>query len=375
MGYQPIKITREALYEEVWLQPLTKVALKYGITDNGIRKICKRLNVPLPVQGYWLRKYKSKPKPLPPEGVGPKEHVLQIYCHESIPLTAAEVSEEEKMIQSEKNPDNRIVVKESLASPHPLVSSTEKRLKKKNTTKMGNKNEAQCFAVSVYPESVDRALRVMDALIKALSQRGIPLFVDEQKRTVVKVMGEDLGISMSERSRRIDHVPTVEEKKNLKEYSWWSVPKYDFVPSGELFLQIEGWLYGERQTWSDGKKQRLEDLLNSFVIGLIRAAMAQKKVRIEREQEKLEWQERERIRIEQERLRQEENERINKLLHQTDNWHRSQQILEYMDALQKEAIKGDREILPGSKLACWIFWATQYAYRINPLNKLLKKIE
>jgi len=38
-------IKREELYEEVWSTPL---CAKYGLSDNGLRKVCKRLNVPVP---------------------------------------------------------------------------------------------------------------------------------------------------------------------------------------------------------------------------------------------------------------------------------------------------------------------------------------
>ena len=44
-------IKREELYEEVWSTPLTQLCAKYGLSDNGLRKVCKRLNVPVPDGG------------------------------------------------------------------------------------------------------------------------------------------------------------------------------------------------------------------------------------------------------------------------------------------------------------------------------------
>ena len=44
-------IKREELYEEVWSAPLTQLGAKYGLSDNGLRKVCKRLNVPFPEGG------------------------------------------------------------------------------------------------------------------------------------------------------------------------------------------------------------------------------------------------------------------------------------------------------------------------------------
>src|SRR5947208_12931945 len=47
------KITREELYKLVWSKPLVLLAKDFGISDVGLAKICKRLNVPRPYRGYW----------------------------------------------------------------------------------------------------------------------------------------------------------------------------------------------------------------------------------------------------------------------------------------------------------------------------------
>jgi hypothetical protein len=44
-------IKREELYEQVWSVPIVKRAAQYGLSDNGLRKVCKRLNVPVPSRG------------------------------------------------------------------------------------------------------------------------------------------------------------------------------------------------------------------------------------------------------------------------------------------------------------------------------------
>ena len=44
-------VKREELYEEVWSTPFTRLCAKYGLSDNGLRKVRKRLNVPVPEGG------------------------------------------------------------------------------------------------------------------------------------------------------------------------------------------------------------------------------------------------------------------------------------------------------------------------------------
>jgi hypothetical protein len=66
------RYNRERLYEEVWSEPVLAVAKKYGLSDVGLAKICKKLNIPRPGLGYWAKKSAGKavgkPPPLPPLG-------------------------------------------------------------------------------------------------------------------------------------------------------------------------------------------------------------------------------------------------------------------------------------------------------------------
>lgn len=50
---EPMKITREELYERIWKVPATKLAKELGISDVALTKICRKLNVPKPGPGHW----------------------------------------------------------------------------------------------------------------------------------------------------------------------------------------------------------------------------------------------------------------------------------------------------------------------------------
>ncbi len=56
------KLTREELYELVWLQPMTQIAKGLGISDVMVGKLCKNLGVPRPPRGYWVGITSSKSK-------------------------------------------------------------------------------------------------------------------------------------------------------------------------------------------------------------------------------------------------------------------------------------------------------------------------
>lgn len=52
---------RKALYEEVWSTPLSTLGPRYGLSDNGMRKICQAMNIPLPPAGHWAKVAAGKP--------------------------------------------------------------------------------------------------------------------------------------------------------------------------------------------------------------------------------------------------------------------------------------------------------------------------
>ena len=63
------QITRKELYKQVWAEPMSKLARKYGLSDVGLAKICKKHNIPRPPRGYWAVKaagYDARQLPLPP---------------------------------------------------------------------------------------------------------------------------------------------------------------------------------------------------------------------------------------------------------------------------------------------------------------------
>lgn len=64
------RYNREQVYDEVWSDPTRIVAKKYGLSDVGLAKVCKKLKIPRPGPGYWAKKsagkYVGKRPPLPP---------------------------------------------------------------------------------------------------------------------------------------------------------------------------------------------------------------------------------------------------------------------------------------------------------------------
>lgn len=58
-------VTREKLFEEVWAEPMTIVATRYGVSSSFLARVCERLNVPRPARGHWARLEVGKASPRP----------------------------------------------------------------------------------------------------------------------------------------------------------------------------------------------------------------------------------------------------------------------------------------------------------------------
>jgi hypothetical protein len=129
--------------------------------------------------------------------------------------------------------------------------------------------------------SYGRNGRPTDVVIRSSRQTG----------TSVSVLGESPKFSLEEEVVRRESPAT---SKNKKEYSWYSIREYEYFPTGRLFLNIKD-VSGTRHTWSDTDKRRLEGLVNSFVIGLINAAVTVRTNRLEREKRQRECEEQRRI--------------------------------------------------------------------------------
>lgn len=64
------RYNRVQIYEEIWAEPIQHVAKRYSMSDVGLAKVCKKLNIPRPGLGYWAKKAAGKPipkRPLLPE--------------------------------------------------------------------------------------------------------------------------------------------------------------------------------------------------------------------------------------------------------------------------------------------------------------------
>lgn len=364
---------RSNLYEEVWKQPITKIAKIYSVSDSAIHKICKALNVPTPPAGYWSRvraRKTVKKMPLPKGNYREQKTGLR---SETIKL-----SQEEDGILKFLDDENRtlvLAIADQIILPHEdsrmhskiiahrkKVSKWQKELKKSEAKGWGKRNlsDPPFFADTVSEESLPRVCRIFDALIKALEPLDCKL-TDDLK---IKVNQETVHISVTEVKEKIPHTPTEKENLELLKYedrhnsnSYISKPKinkYDYLFNGRISFMIHG-----RKTFRDCKAYVVEEKLGDIVLALYEVSDV---LRQEREKREEEARQRE---IERQK-KEEQRERYNlevanteALVNKAEDYETSCKIRAYVSALEKSGELDD-------ETATWIQWAKQKADWYDP---------
>ena len=49
----PHKLKKRELLELVWSKPMTALASDFGLSPNGLAKICDRVDIERPPKGFW----------------------------------------------------------------------------------------------------------------------------------------------------------------------------------------------------------------------------------------------------------------------------------------------------------------------------------
>ncbi|KWC23713.1 hypothetical protein WL48_31500 [Burkholderia ubonensis] len=126
-----IDIEREEIYREVWSDPVSTVSKRYGLSDNGLRKICKKLGVPLPAAGYWarLRAGQRIKRPKLPKHDGPTiaRAWPEAYARR-FALDPDETQDRRQIEEDEAREERRIVPSDADVFRHKLIRALSKRL-------------------------------------------------------------------------------------------------------------------------------------------------------------------------------------------------------------------------------------------------------
>ena len=369
-------LTRAKLYELVWQEPTRTVAARLGISDVGLAKICRKLHIPRPWRGYWREKetgHARRPPKLPPwpAHLGPEPESIPFRVsappNPDAPVPARPAEPEAVEAQRLHEAGHPITVPDELVDALRPVRQAARLLKRQDDRGFLVSREHPYLAIHVSPGTLNRALRIFDAFLKACTSRGWPVGTEADRpwRTHVTVLDEVIFVGIDEKVRTI-RTP----RKSYTERDWLHPHAPDtYEPTGVLtWWAASVDAYGRtRRTWNDGKRQRVEHCLNDVMIGLVQLAEARKAERRESEARQRQMAEEVRQQHLAAERREREQERRDELHRQVAAWRQSQELQSYLHALQLAAspqISQD----PDGRLARWLRWAETYVRKLDPMQ-------
>mgnify|MGYP000179797113 CR=1 FL=1 len=269
-----INLTRQQLYNLVWSKPLSKLAKEYSISDNGLRKICKRMNIPLPQNGHWQKvNYGKKIKPVRL----PKTNI--IYKSISLSKRTGKINLDEQTPETrlrkqiEKENKDLLIIPEKLTKPDVLVRNAKRTLKSKKPNNYSRqigivKTDFNELSIAVSPSNIIRAAIFMDCFIKLLRARNHNIEINGNT-TYVVINDEKINFRLVEKCKRVIVPGRIYNSSELHANDKLSI-KYD-----ESFIEKEV---------MDSKTKTIEDRLSLIIAKLeLRAEeITKENIRIEK---------------------------------------------------------------------------------------------
>ena len=348
-------LTRQELYDLVWENPLSKLAKKYNLSDNGLRKVCKKLDIPLPKNGYWQKiQYNKKVnrEKLSVNSIVENSITLKFRDNSETIINGieSELNQLTKEIKSELK--ETIIFPEKLTRPLQLISDAKNDLKTKEPSYYHNikgllNTSPGVLNITVAPQSVKRALLFMDIFIKAIQKRGHQIILKEGTKVVIDDVLLDIGV----RERL---------KRTIVKGTHWDTTELN--PSNILSLRLDTYPPVE---WTDTNTSKLEDKIPNIIAKLELQAVKEKKQAIEREIRHLEYERQRKIEQEFKARKEQEIIKTKKLFSDAEKFDKATIYRNFIAATEQKAIKENNLT---DEIKEWIKWAKEKADWFDPFT-------
>lgn len=373
---------REKLYEEVWNEPVTHVAKKYGVSNVAIKKICKSMNIPTPPNGYWAKLMNGKEVekiPLPPAsdglsikyGIKPLNPNAIINKGNDNALSFLTSEEQEQLfnvasslkIDHKKKPSEEILKHRKIVddwnNKHYSIEGTAYRysdfVRTRSTNNNGKYVVVPLLAGTLSDDGLKRAYKIIDALITGIIQLGFSVNSDMS----FNIRGEVVKFVLYEKRDKTKHIITSKEEKTLRDYNKNPmgykpiIPLYDYQFSGKLAFNTKTNAYIR-----DTDKYALEDRLADMLIQLVEQSEIIRKDRLRREEEQRRKEEEERLRKLSIELHNLEVDKLTALFRELSDFDIATKIRNYVNYVQQKDVRHEK--------SDWIVWAKEKADWYDP---------
>lgn len=256
-----IVLTRQQLYDEVWNQPVAKVAKKYNLNYSRLLVSLKQAGIPYPYSGYWTRVDFGKDisgEVIPLSGDVQEE--VRLLPQDTAASRKRKKSDLQYNFRNPKERDKIIDVFRSLKSEKDSV--LHKMLR-------GRETSLREWICNVSEGGFHRAVLIADALFKTIEKLDGEILPDLS----LKIHQDIAHIKFTEAQDKIPHEMLEEEVRKLSDYniaklygrnvSKPRIRKYDRIYNGKLCV-----IFDDRSHIKDNEEFKLEDRIDDIVIRL-----------------------------------------------------------------------------------------------------------
>lgn len=370
---------REKLYQEVWSEPIITIAPRYNLSDNGLRKKCKKYWIPLPTVGHWAKVRAGQKVPIPklPEVRGDLRKLVTNYVLKLRPNLDAysdEVLRDSPGFFAFTDETNVYIqtvcsnlrIKETIKTYHSLINEHKAEMayrQKRDQALKAAKGHSEYYQlvkekyredravlpINVSEVNVDRAYRFFDTLINCIEGLEGEFVIRSDIESYIRLLKDAIHFSLKEgqtvKSGSQTKLPHLELR--MREYEWYSSKeKKEFLfadnETDTLESQIGNIVY------------KIMDLANrSLIDDILQERQRQRDIEFRKRQ----------MQIEQ--RRKTELEEINKLEQISDEWLRAENIRNFANALEARLNNG-QFAESHQRVESLIKWAREKADWLDP---------
>ncbi|MEN9875198.1 MAG: hypothetical protein RLZZ529_195 [Bacteroidota bacterium] len=348
---ETIEFTRKELYDIVWSITLSKLTEQYAYTNDGVKKICKQFDIPMPDGSYWSKlKFNKqfKKEKLDPLFSGVDKIILRIR-EEGNPININQTPLTIRTKEIENDVKSPLIVPEKLSRPDILIQNTKDIYNRRKKERYYWNDKIDSVSISVQDAHLDRALRIMDTFIKLLRFRGHTFRRDRNNRgPLIVVKDVEFYFSLREAQKRIPSEKVYESST--------------YLPTGILVIKI-GESYHTKE-WKDGSV-KLENQLAKIVAKIELEADEELIWREKSRLQTIEREKQEKIKQEFEARREKEITKTKKLFSDAEKYDKATIYRNFIIATEQKAIKENNLT---DELKDWIKWATEKADWFDPFT-------
>jgi hypothetical protein len=348
---ETFEFTRKELYDIVWSTTLSKLTEQYAYTNDGIKKICKQFDIPMPDGSYWSKlKFNKqfKKEKLNPIFSGVDKIILTIR-EEGNPINVNQTPLAIRTKEIENDIKAPLIVPEKLSRPDILIQNTKDFYSKRKKEQSYRNDKVDIVSIGVQNEHLDRAIRIMDTFIKLLRYRGHTFRRDRNNYgPMIVVKDVEFYFSLREAQKRIPSEKVYESST--------------YLPTGVLVIKI-GESYHTKE-WKDGSV-KLENQLAKIVAKIELEADEELIWREKSRLQAIEREKQEKIKQEFEARREKEITKTKKLFSDAEKYNKATIYRNFIIATEQKAINENNLT---DELKDWIKWANEKADWFDPFT-------